>query len=157
MSVLKAGESVLGRRCADQTPVKYVVILIPLPHENIMEEFAKIGVRHVVEAKSMSVVQEDPDFIWGSTVEKVSRGGCFLFHNAIVFLLLGALRRCQGRLHGGSTLCKRCMKLREWIYSMREIYPKGSVKSKDRLKKTWTSWLASKRTVLRLFQKLKNS
>ena len=38
---------------------------------------------------------------------------------------------------------------------MREIYPKGSVKSKDRLKKTRTSWLASKRTVLRLFQKLK--
>ena len=70
-----------------------------------MEEFAKIGVvRLVVEAKSTSVVQEDPEFIWGSTAEKVSRGGRFLLHDAIVFLLLGALRRCQGRLHGGSTL-----------------------------------------------------
>ena len=70
--------------------VKYVVVLIPLPHEDIMEESAKIGVvRLVVEAKSTGVVQEDPKFIWGSTAEKVGRGGHFLLHDAIVFLLLG--------------------------------------------------------------------
>ena len=38
--------------------VKYIVVLVPLLHEEVMEEFVKIGVvRFVVEAKSTSVVE----------------------------------------------------------------------------------------------------
>ena len=61
--------------------VKYIVVLVPLLHEEVMEEFVKIGVvrfvvevkstsvvqvgvvRFVIEAKSMSVVQEYPKFM----------------------------------------------------------------------------------------------
>lgn len=38
-------------------PVKYVVVLVLLVHDEVTEEFVKIGVvRLVVEAKNMSVV-----------------------------------------------------------------------------------------------------
>ena len=39
-------------------PVKYIVVLVPLLHEEVMEEFVRIGVvRFVVEVKSTTVVQ----------------------------------------------------------------------------------------------------
>jgi hypothetical protein len=73
------------------TPVEDVVVLVTLTDKEITEELAEVGVvRLVVEAKSTSIVQENPKFVGESSAKEIGRGGHLLLHDAVVLLLLGS-------------------------------------------------------------------
>jgi len=71
-------------------PVEDVVVLVAFANEEITEELAQVRiVRLVVEAKSASVVEEYSKLVGETSAEEVGRRSHLLFHDTIVFLLLG--------------------------------------------------------------------
>ncbi len=81
------------------TPVEDIVVLVTLADKEVTEELAKVGIiRFVVEAESASVVQEDAKFVGEAAAKEVGGSGHFLFHDAIILLLLrGSLQTLPGK------------------------------------------------------------
>ena len=72
-------------------PVKNIIILVTFTDKEIAEKFSQIGViRFVVEAESPGVVQKYAEFVGEPAAEEIRGGGHLLFHDTIVFLLLGS-------------------------------------------------------------------
>lgn len=72
-------------------PVKDVVVLEGLAHEQVAEDLAEVGVVGlVVESEGAGVVQVDGEFVGEATAKNFSRSGHLLLHNTVVFLLLGS-------------------------------------------------------------------
>jgi hypothetical protein len=72
-------------------PIKDVVVLEGFTHEKVTEDLAEVGiVRLVIEAEGASVVQVDSKFIGEATAKDLSGSCHLLFHDTVVFLLLGS-------------------------------------------------------------------
>ena len=73
------------------TPVENIIVLVTFTDEKIAEKFSQIGViRFVIETKSPGVVQKYAEFVGKSATEEIRGSGHLLFHDTIVFLLLGS-------------------------------------------------------------------
>lgn len=71
------------------TPVEDIIVLVPLPDEEVPEQFAQVRVVWlVVEAQCAGVVEEDPELVRESPAQEVRGGRHLLLHNPIVLLLL---------------------------------------------------------------------
>lgn len=80
------------------TPVEYVIVLVPFTDEEIPEKFPQVRiVRLVVEPQGTSVVQEDGKLVGEATAEKVRGCGHLLLHDPVILLLLcGGLETLPG-------------------------------------------------------------
>ena len=73
------------------SPVKDVVILERLTHEQVPEDLAKVGIiRLVVKAKRASVVEVDGKLVGEAAAQDLSGSCHLLLHDSIVLLLLGS-------------------------------------------------------------------
>ena len=71
------------------TPVEYVIVLVPFTDEEIPEELPQVRVIGlVVEPQGSGVVQKDGELVWEATTEKIGGGGHLLFHDPVVLLFL---------------------------------------------------------------------
>lgn len=71
-------------------PVKYIIILKPLPNKKIAEDLSQIAVvRLVIKAQGASVVQIDGELVGKASAKNLGRSCHLLFHDSIVLLFFG--------------------------------------------------------------------
>lgn len=71
-------------------PVEHVIVLVGLADEQVAEDLAEVGVvRLVIKTQGASVVEVDGELVGESTAEDLGGRGHLLFHDAVIFLLLG--------------------------------------------------------------------